>query len=112
VVTIVLITTTIFLTTTTTMTIALTTTLPTTTTIALTTTMTTTIVQTATTLVTIMTIALIITTRADKNLYLSVRNLPSVSVTEVNDLDIVSLLRYRHTVVTRDALQEIEKWLQ
>ncbi len=59
-----------------------------------------------------LTSALIITREADKNLYLSVRNLPSVCVTEVAGLDIVSLLKYQHTVVTRDALQEIEKWLQ
>ena len=56
--------------------------------------------------------ALIITEAADENLYLSVRNLPYVDVTEVGGLDPVSLCKYRHVVVTRDALQAIEKWLQ
>ena len=56
--------------------------------------------------------ALIITEAADENLYLSVRNLPYVDVTEVGGLDPVSLCKYRHVVVTKDALQAIEKWLQ
>ena len=56
--------------------------------------------------------ALIITEEADKNLYLSVRNLPYVDVAEVGGLDPVSLFKFRHVIVTRSALQAIEKWLQ
>jgi large subunit ribosomal protein L4 len=56
--------------------------------------------------------ALIITEEADENLYLSVRNLPYVEVTEVNGIDPVSLLKYQHVVVTKDAIQAIEEWLQ
>ena len=56
--------------------------------------------------------ALIITEEADKNLYLSVRNLPNVDVTEIGGLDPVSLLKYKDVVVTKDALQAIEEWLQ
>ncbi len=56
--------------------------------------------------------ALIITEEADKNLYLAVRNLPHVDVTEIGGLDPVSLLKYQHVVVTKDALQAIEEWLQ
>jgi len=56
--------------------------------------------------------ALIITEEADKNLYLSVRNLPFVDVTEIGGLDPVSLLKYKDVVVTKDALQAIEEWLQ
>jgi large subunit ribosomal protein L4 len=56
--------------------------------------------------------ALIITEEADKNLYLSVRNLPDVDVTEIGGLDPVSLLKYQHIVVTKDALGAIEEWLQ
>lgn len=56
--------------------------------------------------------ALIITEEADKNLYLSVRNLPHVDVTEIGGLDPVSLLKYKDVVVTKDALQAIEEWLQ
>ena len=56
--------------------------------------------------------ALIITEEADKNLYLSVRNLPHVDVTEIGGLDPVSLLKYEHVVVTKDAVQAIEEWLQ
>lgn len=59
-----------------------------------------------------LTSALIITEKIDKNLYLSVRNLPYVCVTEVGGVDPVSLLKYPHVVVTKDALQSIEKWLQ
>ena len=56
--------------------------------------------------------ALVITEDADKNLYLSVRNLPYVDVTEIGGLDPVSLLKYEHVVVTKDALGAIEEWLQ
>lgn len=56
--------------------------------------------------------ALIITEEADKNLYLSVRNLPHVDVTEVGGIDPVSLLKYKNVVVTKDALEAIEEWLQ
>ena len=56
--------------------------------------------------------ALVITEDADKNLYLSVRNLPFVDVTEIGGLDPVSLLKYEHVVVTKDALGAIEEWLQ
>ncbi|MGI9227301.1 MAG: 50S ribosomal protein L4, partial [Gammaproteobacteria bacterium] len=44
--------------------------------------------------------------------YLSVRNLPHVDVTEIGGLDPVSLLKYKDVVVTKDALQAIEEWLQ
>ena len=56
--------------------------------------------------------ALIITEEADKNLYLSVRNLPYVDVTEVGGLNPVSLLKCPHVVITKDALRAIEEWLQ
>lgn len=56
--------------------------------------------------------ALIITEEADKNLYLSVRNIPHVDVTEVGGIDPVSLLKYKNVVVTKDALEAIEEWLQ
>ena len=56
--------------------------------------------------------ALVITEEADKNLYLSVRNLPHVDVTELGGLDPVSLLKYENVVVTKDAMGAIEEWLQ
>ena len=59
-----------------------------------------------------VTSALIITEEADKNLYLSVRNLPHVDVTEIGGLDPVSLVKYEHVIVTKDALGAIEEWLQ
>ena len=59
-----------------------------------------------------LTSALIITDKADTNLYLSVRNLPHVEVTEVEGIDPVSLFRHKHVVVTKDALKAIEGWLQ
>ncbi len=59
-----------------------------------------------------LTSALIITDKADTNLYLSVRNLSHVEVTEVEGIDPVSLFRHEHVVVTKDALKAIEGWLQ
>lgn len=59
-----------------------------------------------------VTSALVITEEADKNLYLSVRNLPHVDVTEIGGLDPVSLVKYEHVIVTKDALGAIEEWLQ
>ncbi len=59
-----------------------------------------------------LTSALIITDQADENLYLSVRNLPHVEVTEVEGIDPVSLFRHKDVVVTKDALKAIEGWLQ
>jgi len=56
--------------------------------------------------------ALVITEEADQNLYLSVRNLPHVDVTEIGGLDPVSLVKYDHVIVTKDALGAIEEWLQ
>jgi len=56
--------------------------------------------------------ALVITEEADKNLYLSVRNLPHIDVTEIGGLDPVSLLKYENVIVTKDALGAIEEWLQ
>ncbi len=56
--------------------------------------------------------ALIITEEADKNLYLSVRNLPHVDVTEIGGLNPVSLLKYGYVVITKDAMGAIEEWLQ
>ena len=56
--------------------------------------------------------ALVITEEADKNLYLSVRNLPHVDVTELGGLDPVSLLKYENVVVTKDAMGAIEEWLE
>jgi len=56
--------------------------------------------------------ALVITEEADENLYLSVRNLPYVDVTEIGGLDPVSLIKYEHVIVTKDAIGAIEEWLQ
>ncbi|MGH1538150.1 MAG: 50S ribosomal protein L4 [Gammaproteobacteria bacterium] len=56
--------------------------------------------------------ALVITEEADKNLYLSVRNLPHIDVTEVGGLDPVSLVKYENVIITKDALGAIEEWLQ
>ncbi len=58
-----------------------------------------------------VTSALVITEEADKNLYLAVRNLPHIDVTELGGLDPVSLIKYEHVVITKDALQAIEEWL-
>ena len=46
-----------------------------------------------------------------ENLFLSARNVPYVSLTDVHGLDPVTLLASKHVVVTTDAIKTIEEWL-
>ena len=52
---------------------------------------------------------LIITDNVDENLYLSSRNLPNVLVLEAKQADPVSLVRFPHVIVTRNAVAKIEE---
>ncbi|SEG01930.1 50S ribosomal protein L4 [Nitrosomonas ureae] len=54
---------------------------------------------------------MIITNEIDDNLYLSSRNIPNVAVVEVNNIDPVSLLKFKKTLVTSDGLKKIEELL-
>ncbi len=54
---------------------------------------------------------LIIPDQADRNLYLSARNLHHVDVCEVGGLDPVSLVRFEKVLVTVAAVKQIEEWL-
>jgi len=53
--------------------------------------------------------ALFITKELDENLYLSSRNLPNVLVIEAQQVDPYSLLRFKKTVITRDAVKQLEE---
>lgn len=54
---------------------------------------------------------LIITNDGDENLYLSARNIPHVSVCDVQGADPVSLVSYEKVLVTVDALKNFEEVL-
>ncbi len=55
--------------------------------------------------------ALVITHELDDNLYLSSRNIPRVAVVEVKNVDPVSLLRFKKTLITTEGLKRIEELL-
>ncbi|MHB9118886.1 MAG: 50S ribosomal protein L4 [Burkholderiales bacterium] len=54
---------------------------------------------------------LIVTDNLDENLYLSSRNLTNVMVIEPHHVDPVSLVRFSHVLMTRDAVKKFEEWL-
>ncbi|PSJ18010.1 50S ribosomal protein L4 [Nitrosomonas supralitoralis] len=54
---------------------------------------------------------MIITNEIDSNLYLSSRNIPNVAVVEVGNVDPVSLLKFKKTLITREGLKRIEELL-
>ena len=54
---------------------------------------------------------IVATEAANENLYLSVRNLSYVDVSEVGGIDPVSLIKYDHVVITEEAVKEVEEWL-
>ncbi|WP_295624142.1 50S ribosomal protein L4 [uncultured Nitrosomonas sp.] len=55
--------------------------------------------------------AMIITNEIDSNLYLSSRNIPNIAVVEVHNIDPVSLLKFKKTLITSDSLKRIEELL-
>lgn len=59
-----------------------------------------------------LTSALIITENVDNNLYLSSRNVPTVSITDTAHVSPVSLLKYNHILVSREAAQKFEELLK
>ncbi len=56
--------------------------------------------------------ALIVTEAPDENLTLSARNLPSVAVCTVDELDPVRLVAFERVFMTSGAVKRIEGWLQ
>ncbi|MBY0475943.1 MAG: 50S ribosomal protein L4 [Nitrosomonas sp.] len=54
---------------------------------------------------------MIITNEIDSNLYLSSRNIPNIAVVEVRNIDPVSLLKFKKTLITSDSLKRIEELL-
>jgi large subunit ribosomal protein L4 len=54
---------------------------------------------------------MVVTDSVDQNLFLSARNLPNVLVVEARQADPVSLIRFAHVVVTRNAVKQIEEML-
>lgn len=59
-----------------------------------------------------LTSVLIITENVDNNLYLSSRNVPTVSITDTAHVSPVSLLKYNHILVSREAAQKFEELLK
>ena len=55
---------------------------------------------------------LIVNVENDVNLMLSARNLPRVKVCESAKIDPVSLVRFEKVLMSSDAVQKIEEWLQ
>ncbi|MBN4050525.1 50S ribosomal protein L4 [Gammaproteobacteria bacterium AH-315-M22] len=56
--------------------------------------------------------AMIIVETGDVNLYLAARNLHKVDVSDVEEVDPVSLIRFAHVVITVPALKRLEERLQ
>ncbi len=56
--------------------------------------------------------AMIVTETGDLNLYLAARNLHKVDVSDVEEVDPVSLIRFGHVVITVAALKKLEERLQ
>lgn len=54
---------------------------------------------------------MIIMNEVDNNLYLSSRNIPDIAIVEVNNIDPVSLLKFKKILITSDGLKKIEELL-
>lgn len=54
---------------------------------------------------------LIITAEVTKNLYLAARNVPRVTVIDVNAINPVNLLQTPRVIITKAAIKQIEEWL-
>lgn len=54
---------------------------------------------------------LLVTETLDRNLELSVRNLPKVDLCNVSALNPVSLIRYEKIVITKNAAEHVGEWL-
>ena len=52
------------------------------------------------------------TDKADENLFLSLRNLSYVDVDEIGGINLISLIKFEHVIITEDAIKEVEQWLQ
>ena len=55
--------------------------------------------------------ALLVDNKSDKNIELSIRNIPHCTVTEVSALNPVSLVGYDKVVMTLSAVEEVHEWL-
>ncbi|TNF99113.1 MAG: 50S ribosomal protein L4 [Gammaproteobacteria bacterium] len=56
--------------------------------------------------------ALIVSGEVDRNLYLSVRNVPHIGICDVEALDPVSLIGFEKVIMTTDAAQKVVEWLE
>ncbi|MEO8486499.1 MAG: 50S ribosomal protein L4 [Betaproteobacteria bacterium] len=54
---------------------------------------------------------LVVTDRLDENVFLASRNLPDVLVLEAREVDPVSLVRFRHVLLTKAAIGQFEEML-
>jgi large subunit ribosomal protein L4 len=53
--------------------------------------------------------ALVLITAENKNLSLAARNIPSVKVLRMNNINVYDLLKYRYLITTQDALNAIQE---
>jgi large subunit ribosomal protein L4 len=53
--------------------------------------------------------ALILITSENKNLTLAARNIPSVKVLRMDNINVYDLLKYRYLITTQDALNSIQE---
>ncbi len=55
---------------------------------------------------------LIVTPREDRNLSLSVRNIPGADAIGIRGLNTFTLVSHRKILITREALEHLQKWLE
>jgi len=53
--------------------------------------------------------ALVLITAENKNLSLAARNIPSVKVLRMNNINVYDVLKYRYLITTQDALNAIQE---
>ena len=53
--------------------------------------------------------ALVLITAENKNLQLAARNIPSVKVLRMNNINVYDVLKYRYLITTQDALNAMQE---
>ncbi len=53
--------------------------------------------------------ALLVLSGASKDIQMAARNLPNVKTTNINNLNILDILKYKHLIFTRDGIEELNK---
>lgn len=53
--------------------------------------------------------ALFILPAVNEDIKIAARNLPNIKITNINNLNILDVLKYKHLILTRDAIEELNK---